>query len=220
MKKPIGQNGFFKVSVDETGTASGEFVSVAYPAQKDGQELVVATAFVQAMADGVHADGLAPLFTNLEQSTSENNFDFSVIVQDSPAYLELQEIAPLTGPYATAPAQYKPYDHAQHILAKIRAKAAKYPSDGGAPIFLLVYVTHWSFALSDTVIACLRVWLQQEATPFHAIFAFTPLPEAGGIAKWLAPVPPQLIAGFDPESVRDNTVLNVNPAGFVLVSKS
>jgi hypothetical protein len=58
MKKPIGQNGFFKVSVDETGTASGEFVSVVYPAQKDGQELVVANAFVQAMADGVHADGL------------------------------------------------------------------------------------------------------------------------------------------------------------------
>lgn len=219
MKKPIGQNGFFKVLVDETGTASGEFVSVAYPAQKDGQELVVATAFVQAMSDGVHADGLPPLFTDLTALT-ENHFDFSVTAQGSPAYLELQEIAPLTGPYATAPAQYKPYDRAQHILAKIRAKAAKYPNDGGAPIFLLVYVTHWSFALSDTVIACLRVWLQQEVTPFRAMFAFTPLPEAGGIAKWLAPVPPKLIAGFDPESVRDNTVLNVNPAGFVLVSKS
>jgi hypothetical protein len=219
MKKPIGQNGFFKVTVDGAGTASGEFVSVAYPAKKDGQELVIATAFVQAMADGVHADGLSPLFANLAPLT-ENHFDFSVTAQGSPAYLELQEIAPLTGPYATAPAQYKPYDHAQHILAKIRAKATKYPDDGGAPIFLLVYVTHRSFALSDTVIACLRVWLQQEATPFRAIFAFTPLPEAGGIAKWLAPVPPDLIAGFDPESVRDNTVLNVNPAGFVLGSKS
>jgi hypothetical protein len=219
MKKPIGQNGFFKVSVDETGTASGEFVSVAYPAQKDGQELVVATAFVQAMADGVHADGLAPLFTDLTPLT-ENHFDFSVTAQGSPAYLELQEIAPLTGPYATAPAQYKPYDHAQHILAKIRAKAAKYPDDGGAPIFLLVYVTHWSFALSKTVVDCLRVWLQQEATPFRAIFAFTPQPETKGIVSQLAPVPPEQIAGFDPESVRDNTVLNVNPAEFLLVSKS
>lgn len=219
MKKPIGQNGFFKVSADEAGTASGEFVSVAYPAQKDGQELVVATAFVQAMADGVHADGFCPMFADLAPLT-ENHFDFSVTVQDSPAYLELQEIAPLTGPYATAAAQYKPYDHAQHILAKIRAKAAKYPDDGGTPIFLLVYVTHWSFVLSDTVIACLRVWLQQEAMPFRAIFAFTPQPEADGIARWLAPVPPQLIAGFDPESVRDNIVLNVDPAGFVLVSKS
>ncbi len=219
MKKPIGQNGFFKVSVDETGTASGEFVSVAYPAQKDGQEFVVATAFIQAMADGVHADGLAPLFADLTPLT-ENHFDFSVTIQGTPAYLELQEIAPLTGPYATASAQYKPYDHAQHILAKIRAKAAKYPNDGGAPIFLLVYVTHWSFVLSDTVIACLRVWLQQEATPFRAIFAFTPQQKAGGIVSWLAPVPPELIAGFNPESVRDNVVLNVNPAEFVLISKS
>lgn len=219
MKKPIGQNGFFKVSVDDAGTASGEFVSVAYPVQKDGQELVVATAFVQAIADGVHADGLAPLFTNLTPLT-ENHFDFSVTAQGSPAYLELQEIAPLTGPYVTAPALYKPYDHAQHILAKIRAKAAKYPDDGGAPIFLLVYVTHSSFALSETVIACLRVWLQQEATPFRAIFAFTPQPETGGIAKWLAPVAPQLITGFDPESVRDNTVLNVNPAAAMWISKS
>jgi hypothetical protein len=219
MKKPIGQNGFFKVSVDETGTASDEFVSVAYPAQKDGQELVIATAFVQAMTDGVHADGLSPLFADLTPLT-ENHFDFSVTVQGLPAYLELQEIAPLSGPYATAPAQYKPYDHAQHILAKIRAKAAKYSNDGGAPIFLLVYVTHWSFALSETVIACLRVWLQQEVTPFRAIFAFTPQPEEGGIVSWLAPVPPELVAGFDPESVRDNIVLNVDPAGFVLVSKS
>jgi hypothetical protein len=219
MKKPIGQNGFFKVSVEETSIASGEFVSIAYPAQKDGQELVVANAFVQAMADGVNADGLATLFTDLTPLT-ENHFDFSVTAQGSPAYLELQEIAPLTGPYASAPAQYKPYDHAQHILAKIREKAAKYPNDGGAPIFLLIYVTHWSFALSDTVIACLRVWLQQEVTPFRAIFAFTPLPEAGGIAKWLAPLPPELIAGFDPESVRENFVLNVNSTGFVLVSKS
>lgn len=219
MKKPIGQNGFFKVSVDETGTASGEFVSVAYPAQKDGQELVVASAFVQAMADGVHADGLSPLFADLTPLT-ENHFDFSVTVQDSPAYLELQEIAPLAGPYATAPAQYKPYDHAQHILAKIRAKAAKYPNDGGTPIFLLVYVTHWSFALSETVIACLRVWLQQETTPFRAIFAFTPQPETEGIVSRLAPVPSEQIAGFAPESVRDNVVLNVDPAGFVLVSKS
>jgi hypothetical protein len=70
------------------------------------------------------------------------------------------------------------------------------------------------------VIACLRVWLQQEVTPFRTVFAFTPQPEAGGIAQLLAPVPPQLITGFDPESVRDNTVLNVNPAGFVLVSKN
>ena len=126
MKKPIGQNGFFKVSVDETSTTSGEFVSVAYPAQKDGQELVVATAFVQAMANGVHADGLSALFADLTPLT-ENHFDFSVTVQDSPAYLELQEIAPLTGPYATAPAQYKPYDHAQHILAKIRARLQSIP---------------------------------------------------------------------------------------------
>jgi len=37
MKKPIGQKGFFKMSFDETGTASGEFVNVAYPVQKDGQ---------------------------------------------------------------------------------------------------------------------------------------------------------------------------------------
>ena len=219
MKKPIGQRGFFKVSVDETGTASGEFVSAAYPAQKEAQELVVASAFVQAMADGAHADGLSLLFADLTPLT-ENHFDFSVTVQDSPAYLELQEIAPLTGPYTTAPAQYKPYDHAQHILANISAKAAKYPDDGGAPIFLLVYVTHWSFTLSKTVIDCLRVWLQQEATPFRAIFAFTPQPEAVGIVCQLAPVPPEQIAGFNPESVRNNTVLNVNPAAFVLVSKS
>ena len=65
------------------------------------------------------------------------------------------------------------------------------------------------------MIACLRVWLQHEATPFRASFAFTPQPHTGGIAQWLAPVPPELIAGFDPESVRDNIVLNVDPAGFV-----
>src|SRR6185503_20501917 len=130
---------------------------------------------------------------------------------------ELMEIAPLTGPYEQAPTEYKPYDFGEAILSGILKKSSRYPKNLGRDIYLLLYVTHWSFALSDIAIACLRYWLREQSTVFRAVFTYEPIDAEEGAPHWLFPVPSELIGSFDPEQVRENVCLNLNPRNFQVV---
>lgn len=136
---------------------------------------------------------------------------FTVTTSNGPAYLELLEAAPLKGKYENTSASYKPYEYAKFILAEIFKKSAKYPKTGVQNIFLLVYVTHWTFVLSDTTIACLRYWLSQQPTVFRAIFSFSLFNAEEGNPQWLGPFPPELIGSFDPEIVINNVCYNLDP---------
>jgi hypothetical protein len=96
-------------------------------------------------------------------------------------------------------------------------KSHRYSNDGGQPVFLLLYVTHWAFALSDKTIACLRYWLKAQPTVFRAIFTYEPLDESEGVPHWLFPVPPELIGSFEPERFRDDVCVNLNPQSWQVV---
>ena len=211
MAKPVGRTGYFRAQVMEDGSVQGSYQRIEFPTEKAEVESLIAGWFVDSMERASISAGDAPLFFDLKPNP-ENDFDFTVATSRGPAYLELQEVAPLAGPYERAPASYKPYEYAKYILSKIREKSVKYPKNGVRDLFLLIYVTHWSFVFSATTIACLRVWLQQETTVFRAIFAFTPHGSGEGDPRWLYPVPPELREGFDPESVRDNVCLNLDSA--------
>ena len=218
-KKPVGRNGPFRAQVMEDGNVRGSYERIEFPASKPEVEELIADWFLSSMARAAEAVGDAPLFCDL-QPNAENDFDFTVSTAHGPAYLELQEAAPLNGPYESAPAKYKPYEYAQYILSKIREKSDKYPKTGVRDVFLLIYVTHWAFVLSPTTVACLRVWLHQQSTAFRAIFTFSPLAWGEGEPRWLYPVPPELREGFDPETVRDNVCLNLDSANFEVVRVS
>lgn len=216
MAKPIGRTGLFRSKVKEDGTVQGTYERIEFPTSKPEIEKLIADWFVGSMAKAAISFGEQPMFSEATPN-SENDFDFTVSTAKGAVYLELQEAAPLNGPYENAPDKYKPYEYAQYILSKIRDKSAKYPKNKVQDIFLLIYVTHWSFVFSNTTIDCLRVWLQQEPTVFRAIFTFMPHSWGEGEPKWLYPVPPELRDGFDPEIVRDNICINIDAAKFQVV---
>lgn len=213
MAKPTGTSGLFRTTVDQSGTVSGAFEKIAFPESKDDVEDLFASRFIQSMNKHLATAGekfiLADPIRNVE-----NDFDFTVTTSGGPAYLELLEAAPLTGKYENAPASYKPYDYAQSVLAEIQKKSAKYPKTGVRDIFLLVYVTHWTFVLSETTVACLRYWLSRQPTVFRAVFSFSLFNAEEGTPRWLSPVPPELIGDFNPEIVKENVCLNLDPRKF------
>jgi hypothetical protein len=210
MAKPTGTSGPFRATVDQHGSVSGSFERIAFPESKDDVEDFFASRFIHSMNKHLAASGEKFILANPVRNV-ENDFDFTATSPNGPAYLELLEAAPLTGKYESAPATYKPYDYAQFILGEILKKSAKYPKAKVRDIFLLVYVTHWTFVLSETTVACLRYWLSQKPTAFRAIFCFSLFSAEEGTPRWLSPVPPELIRGFNPEAVRENVCHNLDP---------
>lgn len=210
MGKPTGTSGFFRAQVRPNGDLVGSFEKIAFSEEKTAIELQTTERFIASM--NMHRGKTRDrFFLENPSSNRENDFDLTVSTPDGPAYLELMEIAPLAGPYGQAPSKHKPYDLAKTILSRVLEKSNCYPKETGRPIFLLLYITHWAFALSDTTIKCLRYWLKAQPTLFRAIFTYSPIDEKEGESRWLFPVPPELIGSFDPEHFRDNVCLNLNP---------
>lgn len=210
MAKPTGISGYFGVQVGADGKLIGGFEKVPFPEEQTGIEKRIVDRFLASANKRLAPNGDRFLFSDPEKNP-ENDFDFTVMSANGPAYLELMEVAPLSGPYSDAPASYKPYEFGKAILSGIMKKSTRYPKNLDRELFLLVYVTHWTFALSENVIACLRYWLGVQPTVFHAIFSYEPLDAEEGVPRWLSPSSPELLGSFDPEKIRDNICLNLDP---------
>ena len=210
MTKPTGVSGSFRVHVDADGDVSGSFEQIPFSAAKAVVEQQMAERFFASMNKHLAQSGDRFLLSE-PQSNTENDFDFTVASPNGRAYFELMEVAPLHGPYEQAPSTYRPYKFAKAILSRILEKSRRYPKSTGRDLFLLLYVTHWSFVLSDSTIACLRYWLTVQPTVFRAIFSYQPLDADEGAPHWLFPIPPELIGAFNPEQIRDSICINLDP---------
>lgn len=210
MAKPTGVSGYFGVQVGADGEVTGGFEQVPFSEEKTAVEERIVDRFLASTNKHLASSGDRFIFSD-PKGNPEADFDFTVTSANGPAYLELMEIAPLSGPYSDAPASYKPYEFGKAILSGIMKKSARYPKKLDRDLFLLTYVTHWTFALSESVIACLRYWLGIQPTVFRAIFSYEPLDAEEGVPRWLSPVPPELLGSFDPERIRDNICLNLDP---------
>jgi hypothetical protein len=149
----------------------------------------------------------------------EQDFDFTVTGPDGPAYLELMEIAPLEISGTTfdkAPPEYNAYELAQYIAQKILEKSSRYTNPAPRSLFLLAYVTHWSFSLSETVVRLVQHVLSHSAHKFSGVFSFQPFSDDEGLVHRLWPVPPEVFRGFDPEKFKDHKVLNLDYAKFIV----
>jgi hypothetical protein len=209
MAKPTGITGQIKLTVGGDGSGSAEFQQLPFPADKSESEKLIAQGFVAAIATLPASQGQALKITDLVQN-GENDFDFSLNVEGVPSYLELVEAAPLKGPYEKAPGQYSVYVFAEQVLANIGGKASKYSGGNiGKPLYLLVYVTHWTFIFSDSVIQCLRYWLGSIPSPFTGVFLYKPVTLNEGLTCWLHPAEPR--PGFHPNQVVNSMVTNFDP---------
>jgi hypothetical protein len=213
MVKPSGTSGFFQVRANEQGDISGAFVPTPYSTEKAEIERQMIVSFISSMNKNLATSGEEFFLSNPKQN-QENNIDFTVDSPNGLAYLELMEIAPLKGPYTTAPSIYKPYEFAKAVLAGIKKKSDHYARTHGRDIFLLLYVTHWSFIPSSSTLACLRYWLARESHRFRAVFSFYLLDPSEGVPQWIFPYPPDLLCSFDPEVIRDDVCLNLDPRKF------
>lgn len=218
MAKPTGTSGSFKATVDQLGSVSGSFEKITFPESKDDVEYFFASRFIDSMNKHYSAFNETFFLSNLTRNL-ENDFDFTVTSLNEPAYLELLEAAPLRGKYESAPSSYKPYKYAQLIFNEILKKSAKYPKTKVGDIFLLIYVTHWTFILSNTTVLCLRYWLSQQPTAFRAIFCYSLFDAEEDNPQWLSPVPPELIRDFNPEAVKENVCYNLDLRRFEISSE-
>jgi hypothetical protein len=213
MVKPSGTSGFFQVRANEQGDISGAFVPTPYSTEKAEIERQMVVSFISSMNKNL-ATSCEEFFLSNPKQNQENNIDFTVDSPNGLAYLELMEIASLKGPYTTASSSYKPYEFAKAVLAGIKQKSDHYAGTQGRDIFLLLYVTHWSFIPSSSTLACLRYWLARQSHRFRAIFSFYLLDPSEGVPQWIFPYPPDLLCSFDPEVIRDDVCLNLDPRKF------
>lgn len=211
-KKPTGHAGPIKASPISVEV---EWEKIQFPSTKDEQEKYIAERFIQ-QANKQRSERFR--FKNLRQN-AQADLDFTVEVAEGDIYLELLEIAPLQqGGYETALSSHKPYDMAEWIIKQIRKKGTK--QGPGLDRVLLLYWTHWAFALSSTTIALLQYWLLEEDFDYLEILIYEPLDTEEGSISTLVPVPKEHFQGFDPEQYRDNVVLNLDPAKFELIKGS
>jgi len=201
-RKPTGITGPTRVGPDGV-----EFLQLAFPTTKDEiEQFIVATFGCEPLPGG--------LTIRSRHQNRENDLDFSIKTSLGSMFLELMEIAPLEnlrGSYESAPASYRPYDFAQHIYAKAMRKSAHYASNKKPKIVLLLYVTNWTFNLSESVICLLQYWFCTRPHCFEWIFAYHPIDQHNGIRHLLYPTSASHWANFDPESLRDNVVHNQSP---------
>ena len=184
-----------------------EFLQIEFPRTKEQIEQFIVSSFVRN-------SGSLPLKIGSYTQNSQNDFDFSAETNEGRKFLELMEIAPLEnlrGSYEKAPSSYRPYDFAEYIFAKINGKSEKYRGAASSNICLLMYITDWSFTLSQTVVALLQYWSAHQAHSFQYIFCYSPHDAESGVASLLYPTPIDFWKGFDPNSYRENIVHNLSP---------
>lgn len=219
MAKPTGDIGPTRATVVEGGNVEITFEKIALPTSKDEVESFIVQDFLTSVGKELAPHGETFIFGSPTKN-AENDFDFNVESKHGPAFLELMEIASLElfgGGYDKVPPKYKPYDLAQVVVRKVLGKAKRYSGNVGRPLFLLTYITHWGFTPSESTIALLRFFLAQEKHLFNAVFLYSPIEKGFGDARWLCPVPPELIAGVKPDQLKVNEVLNLNPAKWQIV---
>lgn len=207
-RKPVGKIGPVRISSE-----GAEFQRLAFPETKDEIEAFIVQAFTSETLPG----GLR--IKSVHQNR-ENDFDFKVKTTEGSKYLELMEIAPLEnlrGSYEAAPAKYKPYDFANYILTKILGKSGRYDGEKRSSIVLLLYITDWSFTLSESVIALLQYWLTRQPHSFEYVFCYQPIDHAAGVRHLIFPTPADHWATFDPETLRENEVHNLSPLKWELL---
>jgi hypothetical protein len=201
MGKPTGTLGPIQISSNSDGSISASFSKIPFPTQKAEVERIIVDRFFASVNKQVCPTGDRLVFSEAKQN-EENDFDFNFRTPKGPAYLELMEIAPLKGPYDSVPTSYKSYDFARTVFDRLFEKSSHYTKEAGKDLYLLLYVTHWAFALTPPAMACVRYWCARPALVFGAVFYFRPLGDEQGVADFLFPVPAEALGNFDPEFIR------------------
>ena len=212
-KKPTGVTGACIMSLGDV-SAQAEFLPLKFPKAKEEIEAFIVGSFLN---EGKKRPNF---FSTHEIEVKQNkldDYDFTLYSPYGEMSLELMEIAPLEnllGSYENAPKSYKPYDFAKFIFDKLMGKSVRYASSTGDGLILLMYVTDWHFALSETIINLLKYWTAQTQHSFEEIFFYVPIEPEGGLPYLIYPIPGVSWENFNPETYKENVVQIVGPIGW------
>jgi hypothetical protein len=208
-RKPTGKTGPVRVE-SSRGSTKVDFLPIHFPNSKAEIEKFIVKSFLSAVPNHLL---IAP-FVDI-QPNQENDFDFVDLGAKRPTYIELMEIAPLEnirGSYNEAPASYKVHEFAEALLLKILAKSTRYNVSADTRPVLLTYVTDWRFTLSSSVVALIQYWTLIHQHVFSEIYTFKPISSSdGSITRRIYPTPREYWIGFNPDTLQDNEVYNLDP---------
>jgi hypothetical protein len=206
-KKPIGQTGRIRTT-HSRGDPIITWEPIEFPAEKQAQELMIASAFAKQLSSNVGTCWTV-------QQLTENDFDFLLRSSTDSRYLELQEIIIPPSkkgiPYASRDQVVQSKKFSATIISEIRKKAVRYPKATTCTLDLLVYVTHWRFVTSDTVRKLVAHYLRRNAHPFANVYEFSIFDEASGAIQVLFPNDAWL-GNFHPSAAVAHRYVNIDPA--------
>lgn len=223
-RKPSGENGFARVSVNDDGTASFELHKRELPAGKAEIEKFIVNQFAkQFEREGV------PLFKVTQNA--ENHFDFTLHLVGGRVFLELVEIiyrdppqqaaemAKPGNPYGGRQIRVPTLQFAQQVRDIIAKKSTKYERPSGTPIHLLAYTTHWRFLPSEPVIRLVQHFLQTQPPIFETVFWLHSTDAERATLRVLFPAKPDPLEGRVPEDFAGAFSLTLDPANWKLVRR-
>jgi hypothetical protein len=200
-KKPTGFNAITHV----TGIGA-EVQPIVLPNDKEAIEADIVRIFSKNINDPFFK------FTNAQQNKPDD-FDFTIQTDHGPCYLELAEFAPLSGArggYESAPNEYGVGDMADKILSVISKKAEHYAGYKKRDLVLLVYITHFAFLPSESVITVVRHELLKMQLPFERVYFFLSIDGETGVVWKLRPSPIEVL-GANMTALRLNKITNFDP---------
>lgn len=205
--KPTGHIGPQTVRKTKTGITYS-WDKIEFPKAKEEIEDYFCERFVE------HMKAKGASFHKV-QKNSENGIDYTLSLPGGEVSLELTEYVRIVGkgsPYLTeSNVNLDMYCEAERLLAAVMKKSAHYQPTG-KPVHLLVYVTHWAFAVPDPSIALVKHWLLKQPPIFENVFLYMPLDEKEGVIRCLHPSTADYME-VDPESLRGKFAIIADPAG-------
>ncbi len=173
-----------------------------FPSIKEDAELVAVNGLLSQLQYVPYQ------FTLLGRHPHENGPDFDVTWNDKPAFVEVTELAPLTGPYRGARRVFTVGEMTEILENLIRKKHSIYAARGYRPVFLLIYVTDDAFYVAEEVLLTLAHCLQLGSPlTFEAVFFVSFWSD--GRAHLRMPFPdPRNLAMLNIARLRDQQVIN------------
>lgn len=90
--------------------------------------------------------------SSVVQLSDSSEPDFKATIHNETGFVELTELAPLNGPYASAERVWTVKELADAIMSSIGKKNEIYRERQFTPIYLLIYVSHDAFYITEEVV--------------------------------------------------------------------
>lgn len=213
--KPSGKIGPVLIHIDDKnrGKSQLSFQPLVLPATKKEIEAFFIKKFVSAMQKA------GASIKNIEEN-SENDFDYTLTLPGGEVYLELSEVIIGNGkkcPYLESNTILSLKNVADAVLQTVRNKNEKYKGRFGKPIHLLLYITHWRFAIPKSVLPYIYHQLLNMKHVFEDIFIYVPLDDDMGVltafsdgkVAMLSPTPQEY--NTSSQDIPDGPLVTLNP---------